>query len=215
MEQARPTRKERERQRQRQEIMDAALLLFSTKGYHNVSMQEIAQKAEFSVGTIYNFFESKHELYQEILKQHAYKFHDVISDALEKAQDEITALKSYLKAKLKLFRENISLIRLYVRETQGVRFNPKAGMDEDIRMLYYSFIQRLANIFEMGIKKGVFRSILTPKQLAIVLEAISNALLFEWVEDQDVSPYPEDENEILKLLFEPLLTDGGCHVCSS
>jgi AcrR family transcriptional regulator len=215
MEEVRSTRKERERQRQRQEIMEAALYLFSTKGYHNVSMQEVAQKAEFSVGTIYNFFESKYDLYREILRDYAYKFHDVISDALEKAQDEIGALKSYLRAKLKLFKDNVSLIRLYVRETQGVRLNPKAGMEEDIRMLYSSFIQRLASIFEMGIKKGIFRSILTPKQLAIVLEAVSNALLFEWFENPDSNSYPEDENEILRLLFEPLLTNGGYHVMSS
>jgi len=37
------SRREREKLRQRQEILDAALELFSEKGYHNVSMHEIAR----------------------------------------------------------------------------------------------------------------------------------------------------------------------------
>ena len=53
------SRKERERLIRRQEILDAGLALFSEKGFHNVSMNEIAQKAEFAIGTLYKFFENK------------------------------------------------------------------------------------------------------------------------------------------------------------
>jgi len=51
-------RREREKLRQRQEILTAALGLFSEKGYHNVSMQEIAETAEFATGTLYKFFQN-------------------------------------------------------------------------------------------------------------------------------------------------------------
>ena len=46
-------RREREKMRQRKEMLDAALDLFSEKGYHNASMQEIAHKSEFAIGTLY------------------------------------------------------------------------------------------------------------------------------------------------------------------
>ena len=49
-------RREREKLRQRQEMLAAALDLFSEKGYHNVSMHEVAGKAEFAIGTLYKFF---------------------------------------------------------------------------------------------------------------------------------------------------------------
>ena len=49
-------RREREKLRQRQEIIAAALDLFSERGYHNVSMHEIARKAEFAIGTLRNNF---------------------------------------------------------------------------------------------------------------------------------------------------------------
>ena len=41
------TRRERQNLRQRGGILDAALRLFSEKGYNNVSMHEIAGEAEF------------------------------------------------------------------------------------------------------------------------------------------------------------------------
>ena len=60
-------RREREKLRQRREMLAAALDLFSQKGYHNVSMQEIAEKAEFAIGTLYKFFQSKEDLYKTMV----------------------------------------------------------------------------------------------------------------------------------------------------
>ncbi len=45
-------RREREKLRLREDLLAAALELFSESGYHNVSMREIAQRAEFAVGTV-------------------------------------------------------------------------------------------------------------------------------------------------------------------
>ena len=58
MKQIKLSRREREKLRHRKEMLDAALKLFSEKGFHNVSMHEIAQKAEFAIGTLYKFFKN-------------------------------------------------------------------------------------------------------------------------------------------------------------
>lgn len=209
MEEERLTRKERDRLRQRKEILYAALELFSQKGYDNVTMQEVAQKAEYAVGTLYNLFENKRELYKAILLEHCHRFHEKVVSALEKASDEISALKNYLRAKIEIFKENIPLIRLYMKETQGAKFNPKAGIEGELRDLYNSFLGKLASVFEAGIQKGLFRNNLRPKDLAVALDALSTALLFEWVEDPESNPYPGDEDYMLSFLFEPLLWKGG------
>ena len=46
------SRREREKLWQRQQMLNAAVELFSRKGYHHVTMHEIAQKAEFAIGTL-------------------------------------------------------------------------------------------------------------------------------------------------------------------
>ena len=50
-EKARLSRRERDRLRHKEEILTAALKLFAERGFHEVSMQEIAARAEFATGT--------------------------------------------------------------------------------------------------------------------------------------------------------------------
>ena len=47
-------------------ILDAALTLFTEKGYKETSIQDIAKKSGYACGTIYNYFENKKELFDSI-----------------------------------------------------------------------------------------------------------------------------------------------------
>jgi TetR/AcrR family transcriptional regulator len=46
----------------KQQIMSAALEVFQKKGYAGATIPDIADAAQVSVGTIYNYYESKHDL---------------------------------------------------------------------------------------------------------------------------------------------------------
>ena len=136
MENKKLPRREREKLRQRQEMLAAALELFSEKGYHNVSMHEIAEKAEFAIGTLYKFFKNKEDLYKALVLEQSDKFHDALTKAIEEPDDEIEKLRNYVKAKGEVFRDNVSMIRLYFAETHGASFNVMAGLDREIRERY-------------------------------------------------------------------------------
>lgn len=60
-------RREREAAQRREAILDAAQQIFESVGYINASMAQIAAKAEFGVGTIYQFFPGKQELFSEVV----------------------------------------------------------------------------------------------------------------------------------------------------
>jgi AcrR family transcriptional regulator len=51
----------------RQDILDAAEHVFGLKGYHEASLQEIAERAEFSTSALYRFFDNKEMLFIEVL----------------------------------------------------------------------------------------------------------------------------------------------------
>ena len=199
------SRREREKLRQRQEILDAALELFSEKGYHNVSMHEIAEKAEFAIGTLYNFFKNKEDLYKTLIIEQANRFHEALTKAVEKVDDEIEKLRNYVKAKSTVFMENVRVIRLYFAETRGASFNIKAGLDNEIRRRYQEFLHTLAAIFESGIEKKRFRKIADPYHLAVALDSLCNAFLFLWLEAPEQHPYPDDPDAILNILFMGLV----------
>ena len=57
------SRKEREYRTRREEILKAAESVFAKNGFYNSTVAEIAKESEFAIGTIYQFFKNKEELY--------------------------------------------------------------------------------------------------------------------------------------------------------
>lgn len=198
-------RREREKLRQRQEMLATALDLFSQKGYHNVSMHEIAQKAEFAIGTLYKFFQNKEDLYKALVLEVCDDFEDSIGRAIEQPRDEVEKLRSYVRAKTKVFRRNLPFIRLYLAESRGASFNLKAGLDDEIRQRYYHSLESIAAIFASGIKNQRFKEIAEPYYLAVALASVIDASLLLWLDAPERFPYPEHPDTILDIFFNGLL----------
>jgi AcrR family transcriptional regulator len=205
MEDQKLPRREREKLRQRQEILAAALDLFSQKGYHNVSMQEIAEKSEFAIGTLYKFFQNKEELYKALVLELCDEFEDSIMRAIEQPQEEAEKLRSYVRAKTEVFRRNLPFIRLYLAESRGASFNLKAGLDDEIRQRYYISVESIAAIFASGIKNQRFKKIADPYYLAVALSSVIDAFLLLWLDAPERHPYPEDPDAILDIFFRGLI----------
>ena len=140
-------RREREKLRQRQEIVATALDLFSRKGYHNVSMHEIAEKAEFAIGTLYKFFQNKEDLYKTLVLERCDDFAAGLCRAMEQSDDEVEKLRHYVRFRSDRFRNNLPFVRLFLAESRGIGFNLKAGLDDEVRKRYYDILERLALVF--------------------------------------------------------------------
>src|SRR5215472_6359214 len=50
----------------RAQLLDAAEEVFGHKGFHETTLKEVAELAEFSVGSVYSFFENKEDLYVSV-----------------------------------------------------------------------------------------------------------------------------------------------------
>src|SRR5512139_1833898 len=70
----REQRREHRRALSRDQILDAAEQVFARKGFHEASLREIAELAEFSVGAVYGFFAGKDDIYREIFLRRAAEF---------------------------------------------------------------------------------------------------------------------------------------------
>jgi TetR/AcrR family transcriptional regulator len=199
-------RRERDKLRQRQEMLAAALELFSEKGFHNVSMHEIAWKSEFAIGTLYKFFKNKEDLYKALMLEQADKFGEALTKAIEEPDDEVEKLRNYVRTKGQMFRDNLSMVRLYFAETRGASFNIMAGLDREIRDKYGHFLETLASVFKTGMDRKRFVKIADPYHLAVAVESLTNGFLFLWLEAPERHPYPEDPDTILNILFKGLIT---------
>ena len=73
-----PSRREARRLLQqdvsRTQLLDAAEEVFGRKGFHETTLKEVAELAEFSVGSVYSFFESKDDLFRQIFLRRGAEF---------------------------------------------------------------------------------------------------------------------------------------------
>ncbi len=86
-------RRLREKSQRRRNILEAAARVFKSKGFFNATMEEIANEAELSVGTLYLYYKSKEELYISMV----FEAMDVFYEHLHKILNE--PLKPHRKIK--------------------------------------------------------------------------------------------------------------------
>src|SRR6266478_5209266 len=74
----------------RVQILDAALVCFAQRGFHQTSMHDIIAEAGISVGLIYRYFANKEAVISAMADQHKKE----ISEVLERARQAPTLLES-------------------------------------------------------------------------------------------------------------------------
>ena len=91
-------RREKEKDSRRMLILKSARKLFCAKGFKNVTVDKIAKFSELGKGSIYLYFNSKEEIYAQILLQDIDKFHQQALTLLNKkktATDSLFAFSSF------------------------------------------------------------------------------------------------------------------------
>lgn len=109
------SRRERDRLRHKKETLAVALRLFSDRDFYNVSMQEIAEESEFSVGTLYNFFESKESLFSALMMSCAHRIYEILMPILEEKTDERQRVCNYIKAHMQIIEDNHIARRQFIQ----------------------------------------------------------------------------------------------------
>ena len=99
-------RRAREKEGIREEILDAARTLFVKEGYESVSIRKIAEKIEYSPGTIYLYFQDKAEILFEICTQTFAKLERNLSAIFEDNADTLECLRRGLRVYIQFGLEN-------------------------------------------------------------------------------------------------------------
>jgi len=183
----------------KQEIMEAALELFSQRGFHNTTMAQIAQKAGVGVGTLYQHFQGKEELYHSLLEEKCNRLLETLR-ALIKAEDSTEEnLKRLLAAQIDFVEKHRSFFKLYLSEQlatlEAVR--EKLGLRADV--IYGRFFQLFQGIMEQGVKRGELRD-LPSSHLARAYMGILNSFFFDWLKG-NLESLRENQDTILSLFM--------------
>lgn len=106
------TRRERERELRRRAILETARTLFAREGYTHTSMSLISRQAEFGIGTIYQFFPSKPELFAAVVLEGVEALLRQTREQLAGASSWQEQLQAFVRHKLTWVQDNPDFYRL-------------------------------------------------------------------------------------------------------
>ena len=86
-------RRQREKEQRFQTILDAAESLFARSGYHQTSIEQIADMAEVSVGTVYFYFKNKDDLLVKLLEEIGFRLRSMIGAAFKESGGTMEGFK--------------------------------------------------------------------------------------------------------------------------
>jgi AcrR family transcriptional regulator len=151
-------RKEREKERRRQQIMVAAKRVFSDKGFNKATMEDIAQEAELSPGTLYLYFKNKEELYASLsLRILQYLLIRVEHVNEEKDAGPEEKLKSLVDAMYDVYEfDPLIIINMFHLQSSETLKNLSPQLMEEIKVLSRKSLGSIAQIFKEGVDQGIF-----------------------------------------------------------
>ncbi|MBI5661729.1 MULTISPECIES: TetR/AcrR family transcriptional regulator [Ignavibacterium] len=139
-------RKERQKTEMREAILSAALKLFSDEGYDNVTMRKIADKIEYSVGTIYLYFKDKGEIFYELHNRGFAEFYKR-QLSVQHIKDPIERLKAHGEAYIQFAME--------YPEYYDVMFISRTPAKEIKKSEHWEEGERTYEILKLNIKQAM------------------------------------------------------------
>lgn len=197
------TRRGCERERHRLEMLAAAERVFAHRGYQTATVDEIASEAEFAVGTIYNFFKSKEELYIQVVKKHVQDIMELLEERVIREPDAETAIAALIDIRLAHFYKHRDLFRSFLETSPGNRFDPAGALPKECAGLYEQYIEAVAGIFARG-APGDRRAESDPLYLALCLEGAINASVAYWTMREPEQPHEARVQKIQKAFLGSL-----------
>ena len=164
-----PGRLERRKARTRAAILEAASGLFLNQGYEETSIQQIAERADTGVGTLYGYFASKEVILQSVLGMH-------VEQAVERyraAVDESTPAMERLMKGLDTFADYIRENRPIMLAAFRVAGSNEWGDEEPVEWLVAGYKAMLAD----GIAHGTLVELPLDSAVRMLLGTYLMALL--------------------------------------
>jgi TetR/AcrR family transcriptional repressor of uid operon len=190
----------------RTQILDAAVVCFAKRGFHQASMHDISAEAGISVGLIYRYFQNKEAVISAMADRHKSEIHDILERARQ-APSLLESLEILFTAHCGSGRgpriTSAFVVDLFAEASR----NP--GVAELVRDVCETTMDGVTELIarspEMKMKHD-----LTPRQVAELIFAVNDGLLMREV--LNVSAASDDERrerqlKVVRSLWRLLFAD--------
>ncbi|MEZ4223479.1 MAG: TetR/AcrR family transcriptional regulator [Polyangiaceae bacterium] len=167
----------------REAILEAAERAFLRAGYHQAKMSDVAREAGVSIGTVYNYFDSKEQVFSSLVEAGRNEFLSALESAdasdssLERAFAIVRAALQHIEARGELFT-------MYMRMGMVSEGDIGRVLGEHHEDGYVHYLSLLASALSEAQTEGVLRRDLSAEILAGSLAANVNAVVFRWMRSE-------------------------------
>ena len=215
-------RKEREKEHRREEILDAAQRVFFEKGLAASTMDDIAETAELSKGTLYLYYKSKEDLYLTVMMRGL----DLLLDAFRKVDAEtLPPAKMLLRLSesyVRFFNEHRDYFRM-MHYLQSPQFHKQ--ISDDVKNSCSVLNKRIWDLVNGMIQRcmdgGILRNDLCSAEVGVILWSNATSLMLRIDNEHAIwrEAFRIDLQQTLRLstslLFDALCTEQGRHELSA
>jgi len=154
----REQRRQQHHQLSRAQLLDAAEEVFGRKGFHETTLKEVAELAEFSVGSVYSFFDNKDDLFRQIFVRRGEEFMAGLRSVLVHDEHPAEQLRALVDFEVGFFRKHPHFGRLYLQHSSATMPSNERQVDAAVAGNYEEAMHLQADLFSRGQARGLFRA---------------------------------------------------------
>ncbi len=144
-------------ERSRKRIVDSARELFFEQGFERANLDEVARRAGLAKGTIYRHFESKAELYVEILAQNADIFVQRMQRVIDPSQPAPEQIRSLARFYFDHYTTQLEYFRIFwAIDNQRLIGQLPPNLVALVTEVWRRALSVLAGVIERGVARGEF-----------------------------------------------------------
>jgi TetR/AcrR family transcriptional regulator len=183
----------------RQRLLDAALQLFSTKGYAATSVRELVEAAGVTKPVLYYYFKNKEGLYLALMGDALGDFFQVAEQARTAPGSVTERICGYCTALLDIFVERLPVARLIY----AIYYGPPQGAPHiDFEASFSTMLAHMEQLVSEGISTDEYRQV-SPPDAAWAIVALLNTTMEEQLnQTRQVRVDRSGLLRLLALLFE-------------
>jgi AcrR family transcriptional regulator len=168
--------RERARAARRQAILEAAESVFAERGFGGATMSEIASRAGYSAGNLYNVFENKEALFAEVLTTRAALLLEAVRTALRGGGTLADLVDRYIDTIVNSVAEHRGFFVILTQTHLDFDWHEPGISGGDVRD---SFDRELETVFDKAVERGeVPRA--SARSYVCLLQGTTNSHIARW-----------------------------------
>ena len=200
-------RKEREKQLRREEIVLAAEKVFFSKGFDPATMDDIAEEAELSKGTLYLYFKSKEDLHMAVARKSIRLLRTLTLKATEGGGTALEKLGRMGRACVAFSRTDPDRMRA-IMTLEEMEPQALSVSSSDVQEMIYkeSTVETVIQLVEQGVKEKLIRADIPALLVAHTLwMTVLSVVRFVTMKPGLLEALELSQDQILEIHFELVL----------